>query len=380
MNQDRHPARRVPFADLAAALELRVRAGAIARVRKGALSLYVYTNRCVYDAMWDEVSVLARGLVLDHEAAVVRATPFPKFFNFGERGVGPDVGSLPNEPFEAYEKLDGSLAILFFDGAEWRVVTKGAFDSAQAGWAAAWLRPRALHALDQETTYLFEALYPENRIVVRYDRSELVLLGAYSGDGAELDRNELREVATRLDCPLVPAHAVNSIHELVALTSELDRNREGFVIRYASGLRLKLKGAAYRRIHAMLSDVTPLGLWRALEANDDLEAFRREIPEEFWADFDSIRSLLHLRLAAILAEVEAAYEAHHDVPDADLGRKLDELTPTVRPFLFARRKRGEQFTSDPALRRTLYRLVRPDGNVLEGYAPSTHLLGARDDG
>ncbi|GDX80072.1 hypothetical protein LBMAG42_18830 [Deltaproteobacteria bacterium] len=380
MNRDLHPARRVSFAELAAALELRVRSGAVARVRKGALSLYVYTNRCVYDAMWDDVSVLARGLVLDHEAAVVRATPFPKFFNFGERGAGPDAASLPNEPFEAYEKLDGSLAILFFDGEGWRVVTKGAFDSAQAAWAAAWLRPRALHALDRDSTYLFEALYPENRIVVRYDRAELVLLGAYSGAGVELSRAELAGVATQLGCALVTAHNVATIHELVALTAELDRNREGFVIRYASGLRLKLKGAAYRRIHAMLSDVTPLGLWRALEANDDLEAFRREIPEEFWADFDCIRGLLNARLAAIQAEVDAAFLAHRGVSDADLGRSLDRLTPTVRPFLFARRKRGENYVADPSLRRTLYRLIRPDGNVLAGYAPSTHLLGARDDG
>lgn len=368
------------FADLAAQLEVRVRAGAVARVKKGALSLYVYTNRCVYDAMWDDITVLARGLVLDHEAALVRATPFPKFFNFGERGVGATPESLPNEPFQVYEKLDGSLAILFFDGADWRVVTKGAFDSAQAGWAAAWLRPRALAELDPHTTYLFEALYPENRIVVRYDRAELVLLGAYAGDGVELTRATLEKTAALLDCTVVTTHTVPTIHALVALSADLDRNREGFVIRYASGLRLKLKGAAYRRIHAMLSDVTPLGLWRALESNDDLEAFRREIPEEFWADFDSIRGLLNARLATILAEVEAAWEAHREVSDADLGRSLDRLTPTVRPFLFARRKRGENFTADAALRRTLFRLVRPDGNVLEGYAPSTHLLGARDDG
>ena len=61
---------------------------------------------------------------------MVRATPFPKLFNYGEFGI-----ALPDAPFEVFDKLDGSLGIVFHDGARWRVVTKGAFDSAQARWA-----------------------------------------------------------------------------------------------------------------------------------------------------------------------------------------------------------------------------------------------------
>jgi len=123
----RHPARTLAFEELHGFLEDRVAAGALARVMDGSLALYVYTNRCVYDGLWDDVTVLARGLVLDLSARRVLATPFPKFFNYGERGV-----ALPDEPFEVSEKVDGSLGIVFNDGDRWRVVTKGAFDSAQA--------------------------------------------------------------------------------------------------------------------------------------------------------------------------------------------------------------------------------------------------------
>jgi RNA ligase len=119
-----HPARRLSFDALFDALESRVAAGAVARADEGRLRLYIYSNRCVYERLWDDVSVLARGLVLDREARVVRATPFPKFFNHGEMAA-----PIPDEPFVADEKMDGSLAILFHDGDRWRVVTKGSFDS-----------------------------------------------------------------------------------------------------------------------------------------------------------------------------------------------------------------------------------------------------------
>lgn len=366
-----HPARTTPFDELAAALDTRVRAGAVARANQGPLALYIYTNRCVYDGLWDDVSVLARGLVLDHAARVVRATPFPKFFNYGERGA-----AIPDEPFEVYEKLDGSLAIVFHDGQRWRVVTKGAFDSAQAQWARAWLSLRSMDALAVGTTYLFEAIYPENRIVVRYDTAGLSLLAAYDEFGDELDRNALAAVAAGLSCPLVTTHSLASLRDVIELAAALDRTREGFVIRFTSGLRLKLKGAAYRRIHAMLSDTTPLGLWRAMEAGDDLDAFRREIPEEYWADFDAIRAGLTTRLATISDEVEAAAAEWAGTADRDLGPIIATLSPVVRPFLFSRRKRGSAWLTDPASKRALFRMIRPDGNVLAGYTPSTYLLGA----
>lgn len=370
-----HPARQVPFADLFAALEAGVRSGAIARTRSANLTLYIYSNRCVYDDMWDEISVLARGIVLDEAAQIVRATPFPKFFNYGERGI-----VAPPEPFEVYEKLDGSLVILFHDGGRWRVATKGSFDSQQAQWASEWLAPRNLSALTPGTTYLFEAIYPENRIVVRYQDSGLILLGGYDETGHELGRLALAGVAAALDTRLVAMQSGQSLQEVIAEAAGLDRNREGFVIRFASGLRLKLKGAAYRRIHAMLSDTTPLGLWRAMEAGDDLDAFRREIPEEFWADFDTIRSILSMQMDQIIRQVETEFIARAGQSDRELGLDQDALGPTVRPFLFARRKRGVAWVEDAGLRRTLFRIFRPDGNVLPGYQPSTFLLGARDVG
>ena len=135
------------------------------------LQLFVYTPRGVYEDGWDAFTLLARGLVIDPDAGRIVATPFAKFFNAGERH-----GDIPDLPFEAFEKLDGSLIIVFHHAGAWRTATKGAFDSPQAAWAKARLDAADLAPLSPGTTYLFEAVYPENRIVVRYAAPALVLL------------------------------------------------------------------------------------------------------------------------------------------------------------------------------------------------------------
>ena len=100
------------------------------------LQLFIYTPRCVYDDGWDEFTVMARGLIclilapgsswaitgrdallsleekIDTSSAAgelvfqavgkVVATPFPKFFNVGERR-----GDVPDLPFEAFNSAAG---------------------------------------------------------------------------------------------------------------------------------------------------------------------------------------------------------------------------------------------------------------------------------
>jgi RNA ligase len=140
----------------------------------------------------DDITLLARGIILDPKNKRVVATPFPKFFNVGER-----LDAIPDLPFEKFEKLDGSLIILFYHKGEWHTATKGSLGSEQAKWAVRWITAHDLSCLDKETTYLAEALYPENRIVVHYQHTGLVLLGASRGDGSEIAYDELRIVACR---------------------------------------------------------------------------------------------------------------------------------------------------------------------------------------
>jgi RNA ligase len=364
-----HPARQMPFDVLMDGLERARGLGFVYRRASadGDLRLYVYTPRCVYEDGWDEFTRLARGLIIDEAARRVVATPFPKFFNLGER-----LGAAPALPFETFEKLDGSLIIVFHHRKRWRAATKGAFDSPQAAWAQARLDAADLFSLTPGTTYLFEAIYPENRIVVRYQAAALVMLSAYADDGREWTYDEVQAACAALGGETEgwrPArrHAFASLADMVVHAAGLPRDDEGFVIRFVDGTRLKLKGAEYRRIHALISRCTPLAIWEAMSAGDDLGAIRRDLPEEFWGDFDDIVRLLGAAAKAIEARVVEAAAAVAHLSDKDLGLGLSAQPKDVQPYLFGFRKTGA-FAGK--LRDTLMRSIRPTGNVLPGYTPS----------
>ena len=359
-----HPARQMPFDELIAGLERARAAGNVSyRECPAGRRLYVYTNRCVYDNGWDDFSLLARGLILHPGTRRVIATPFPKFFNAGERG-----GLIPPLPFEVFEKVDGSLGILHhFDGI-WRAATKGAFDSPQAQWIERYLAELDLSALVPGATYLVEAIYPENRIVVRYDTAELVLLGAYREDGTEMNVGDLTEVADQLNWRAAKRIAFTSFADLVEHAKLLPKTEEGFVIRFSDGLRLKVKGNEYQRIHALISRCTPLAMWEAMVAGDDLDATRRDIPEEFWTDFDAIRSTLNARMDGIVAKVAAMAEKLASATDKEIGLQLRSLDPEVQPLIFGWRKAGGKV--DARAKSNLLRMIRPTNNELPGYAPS----------
>ena len=91
------------------------------------LSIYNYSRTCQYDGMWDDITLNCRGLVLDLDGNVI-AKPFPKFFNYEEH----TPEEIPNESFEVYEKMDGSLGIFFYYEGEWHMATRGSFTSEQA--------------------------------------------------------------------------------------------------------------------------------------------------------------------------------------------------------------------------------------------------------
>jgi RNA ligase len=359
-----HPARQMPFDELLEGLEKARAAGnVLSRECPAGRRLYIYTNRCVYENGWDDFSLLARGLILHPPTKKIIATPFPKFFNAGERGA-----AIPALPFEVFEKVDGSLGILHhFDGA-WRASTKGAFESPQARWIEGRLAEYDLTALVPGTTYLVEAVYPENRIVVRYDKTELVLLAAYREDGIEMNVRELAEVATRLEWRAANRHAFASFVDLVEYARTLPKTEEGFVIRFSDGLRLKVKGSEYQRIHALISRCTPLAMWEAMSASADLDAIRRDIPEEFWGDFDSIRSALTARIDGIMAKVAATAERLATATDKEIGLQLKSLDAEVQPFIFVWRKTHGKI--DDRARAALFRMIRPTNNELAGYVPS----------
>lgn len=361
-----HPAHLIPFDQLLSQLrEAVARKEVSERVGPGSLRLFSYTKQTTAEKNWTPITMMARGLVLDVDAREIVATPFPKFFNWLER----PGDTVPDEPFEVTEKLDGSLIILFWWKDKWYAVTRGSFESSQAKWAQAWIDERDLSPLQRGVTYLCEAIYPENQIVVSYTRSGLEFLAAYDETGRELRRDQLEFTAQRLGWNVARSRGFRSISDLLAHTKTLGRNEEGFVLRFKSGLRLKFKGEEYLRMHRLASRCTPLGVWAMIEAKDDLDVVRAGLPEEFWDDYDRICYLLNKNIYDHWLRVEEINRHWKNLSDKEVAERLDQVDADVRPFVFARRKKGS-ILSDPKTRATLFRNLRPTGNVLEGYVPT----------
>ena len=368
-----HPAHTIPFDELVTRLKAaRDQRVVYERHGSGGLTLYVYTERCVYDGLWDLATISARGLILDLAAKKIVATPFPKFFNLGERD-----GTAPDLPFEVTEKLDGSLIIIFHHQGHWRTATKGAFDSPQAVWARERLAERDLSPLKPGTTYLAEATYPENRIVVHHDIAALRLLAAYDGSGQELPFAEIEKIGAATNMPAAKRHSFNSLAELMKTTKTLPKTEEGFVLRFENGLRLKVKGDEYKRIHALISRVTPLAMWEAMAAGSDLESVRRDLPEEFWGDFDDIIRIINGQIEATIAVVRDVAKSVEHLSDKELGLSLATLDKRAQPYVFDWRKSGGKLGNRSMA--TMFRGVRPTGNVLAGYTPSFAVNRVQDD-
>ena len=237
------------------------------------LSIYNYSRTTQYDGMWDDITLNCRGLVLNNEGNVV-AKPFPKFFNYEEH----KPEDIPNENFEVYEKMDGSLGIIFHYEGEWLIATRGSFTSEQAIKGKEMLDKLNKSALIPGYTYLVEIIYPENRIVVDYgDEEKLVVLGAYNnetGKEVKVDGmvNEGWEVVMKYK---------TWGEDWETLKKEISKDNEGYVIRFSGGMRMKIKGTEYVRLHRILTNFSNKDIWELLKNGEPLEPFLERVPDEF---------------------------------------------------------------------------------------------------
>ncbi len=262
-----------------AELQKRVADGFVAAIPDGDLTIYNYTNRCVYAQAWDEYTLAARGLVVRNTGEVV-ARPWPKFFNLNERPES-SLAALPNEVPELAEKYDGSLVIVFWDAAQdrWRAITRGCWKNAQTDAANYWLS-RHVDKLKplKGYTLLFELIAPWNRIVIQYQSTDYVLLGLFDPYlGVDYTYRETALLAEELG--FTPAAYWTKPISEVNLDDTSVKDKEGYVARFSNGLRVKMKFAQYRTLHKILTGLSVKGIWERLSSGTETDF--ENVPDEF---------------------------------------------------------------------------------------------------
>ena len=246
------------------------------------LTIWNYSQTTQYEGKWDEVTLACRGLVTDDEGNIV-ARPFKKFFNIEE------AKHKPTSEFEVFEKMDGSLGILFRYGMEWIFASRGSFTSEQAiKFKEIFYRDYGPLWLSGNNTYLFEIIYPENRIVVDYGKDEkVVMIGEIhteSGVDFDLEFNE------KLGFEVVKKY--DGITDYNALKQQIDANAEGFVVRFSNGDRMKIKGEEYIRLHKIMTDLSTTTVWEVLSSGGSMESILQDVPDEFYAKIKAYEDYL----------------------------------------------------------------------------------------
>ena len=267
-----------------------------------------YSPKAQSKKFWDEYTKSCRGMVIDANGNIL-ARPFQKFKNYEEH----DPSEIDmSQDFEIFEKMDGSLIIVFYyePRMEWIVASRGSFISEQSIEGAKILGLK-YEKLNTNCTYLFEILYPENRIVVDYgDRRELVLLGnIITKTGEELPYDKL-VVLYSTYFTIVKKYVLKDIKNLSDLKELEEDNREGFVIRFANGFRVKVKFSEYVRLHGILTNVSNLTVWEHMRDNYEFDELLDRVPDEFYewlkrtaakiqGDFNEIERLALLEFVRI---------------------------------------------------------------------------------
>lgn len=240
-----------------------------------------YSPRVQSKDFWDDYTLSCRGLVIDDQGNII-ARPFRKFKNIEEHQPH-EINML--QEFDVFEKMDGSLIIVFYyqPRMKWIVASRGSFISEQSVEAQKILKAHDYDIMDEDNTYLFEVIYPENRIVVDYgDKRDLVMLAVIdTKTGHEMPYDVVNEIYSK-HFTIVRKYEVKGINNLKQLREREEDNKEGFVVKFADGMRVKVKFDEYVRLHSILTNVSNLTVWEHLMNNYDFDILLDRVPDEFY--------------------------------------------------------------------------------------------------
>lgn len=243
-----------------------------------------YTKQTMFERAWTHETRICRGLIWNTETLEVVARPFAKFFNYGE----PSAPKLkPTTRVLAFDKLDGSLGILYSTPDGPAIATKNSFQSPQAVHATKVLQERYDGwEPPYGTTALFEIIYPDNRIVLDYhDVDDLFLLGIVNNDtGVSWGHAGTEMIGHPFPIPMLLG--IGELQEILQSPITYRENREGLVLKVSSqDIRVKVKQEDYLELHKVCTGLNKKQLWKWLSEGQEIPEILMDLPEELhdWA-------------------------------------------------------------------------------------------------
>jgi RNA ligase len=355
------------------------------------LAILDYTDKATYSRTWNTVTRNCRGLIYDTNSLKILARPFPKFFNYGE-ATAPEL-SL-DEPVIVTDKLDGSMGILYPEESPlglvtFSVATRGSFVSNQAIHATKIWRERYAeefqYRINPRLTYLFEIIYPGNRIVVDYgDLDDLALIGAVNVVGGFVYGPEMVPGWPGPRATVLPYRTLRE-----AVHARPRAGKEGMVVRsLMDGSMVKIKQQDYIELHRIVTGLNEKAIWeRCRDADlrkgaysvgdpinqvlegvpDELHSWVRSVAEQLFDEVYDKRDQVYTLFARAQDEVDPGTEWR-----SERGRRKALALWLQSEGLPAGQQKGEGGWLKKAVFQVydgydpnhyLWKLVRPEGDV-----------------
>ncbi len=229
------------------------------RIKKdGDLAIFNYVAAADF---FNPIVQEARGIIVDTVKKEVVCWPFRKFGNHNEGYAD----KIDWSSARVLQKVDGSIIKLWFDKSKgaWQFSTNGTIRAENANvdgmlgltYGAVILQADnygdiPFDKLDKDSTYIFELVSPETRIVIKYDCASLYHLGTrnnVTGQEYEADigikKPKSYPLTSLKDC----VDASIELNKATADTNEIEN--EGFVVVDKYYRRVKIKSPDYIMSH-----------------------------------------------------------------------------------------------------------------------------------
>lgn len=261
-----------------------------------------------------------RGITFDREGNIL-ARALHKFFNVGEK-AHTQVGSIDwSQTRRVMDKRDGSMiTAMVLDG---KVVckTKKSFDTVQALSANEYMEQRGNYiqfvkwCAKNNLTPTFEWTSPNDRIVLKYDEPELVLLHLRENVSGNY-KLDVQFFAEQYHIPVVedltPDIFVAQDFLNKAATEEL---KEGWIVQFDNGDMVKLKTKWYIDLHHSVTFTRERDIAEMVvnETIDDYKSYLTSIGESL-AKVEAIEARVTKKILDVATAVESFY-ANNVTPD-----------------------------------------------------------------
>jgi hypothetical protein len=264
--------------------------------------------------MHEKIVQQARGIILDeaNNWAVVSYS-YDKFFNYGE----PLATLIDWDKARIFDKLDGSLMVLYPYQGKWEVQSSGMADA--SGNVIPNLSFRELfwkiwdelgYSLPpvQPYCFSFEMLSLVNRIIVSHSKANLILHGVRNLETLQEEAPHMW--ATKYNWEAVQTYTFHTWEALLDASEKLKPDLgEGYVVCDDQFRRVKVKSPQYVALHQLKDSLSPKRLLEVIMQNESDEVLA------YFPELKKPHDDIFGRISLLAKTIEKTYVEHKDAAD-----------------------------------------------------------------